>query len=175
MTTSAIILIIIGLLLALTALVGSIIPPIPGPALSLAALVLLSYAKDWAPFSPTFLIVMAVLTVLLEVLDYVIPLIGAKKYDASKTGMWGAVIGMLAGVFFFPPWGIFIGTFVGAFIGEMIAGKEGKKALRVGWGIFLGNMLTRGLKLSFTGIALFFYVTNMFLRVMTTHGHHVRF
>ncbi|RLC08164.1 MAG: DUF456 domain-containing protein [Deltaproteobacteria bacterium] len=162
MTILTIILIIIGFLFALTALAGCIVSPVPGPSFSLVALVILSYAKNWEPFSPEFLIAVAILTIFLEVLNYVIPLIGAKKYDASKQGMWGSVIGMIGGVFIFPPWGIFVGAFAGALIGELIAGKERDSALRVGWGIFLGNMAGIGLKLSFSGIALFLYVTNMF-------------
>jgi len=71
-----IVLIILGLLFALIGLIGCILPVIPGPPLSFFALIILSYAKNWEPFSATFLIIMAGLTILATVLDYVVPAIG---------------------------------------------------------------------------------------------------
>jgi hypothetical protein len=68
---------------------------------------------------------------------------------------------MLAGVFFFPPWGLFIGAFAGALVGELIARKEGREALRAGWGVFVGIMVGTGLKLAFTGVILFFYIKEL--------------
>ena len=83
-----IVLIILGLLFALIGLIGCILPIIPGPPLSFFALIILSYAKNWEPFSTTFLIIMAGLTILATVLDYVVPAIGAKRYGASQLGVW---------------------------------------------------------------------------------------
>ncbi len=157
-----IVLIILGLLFAMVGLAGCILPVIPGPPFSFLALIILSWAKDWEPFSSTFLIIMAGLTILLTILDYVVPVRGAKKYGASKLGLWGSIIGMLIGLFFFPPLGMLIGAIVGAFAGELIAGKEVKKALRAGWGIFVGNMLVIILKLTFSGVILFFYAKEAF-------------
>jgi len=100
--------------------------------------------------------------ILMTLLDYVLPAAGAKKYGASKTGIRGAIIGMATGFFFLPPWGMIIGAFLGAFVGELLAGKDSKKALRAGWGVFVGNILGTGLKLAFSGVALFFYIKEMF-------------
>ena len=155
-------LIILGLLFALVGLIGCIIPVIPGPPLSFLSLIILSYAKNWGPFSQTFLIIMAGLTILVTILDYIIPAGGAKKYGASKSGVWSSIVGMFIGIFFFPPWGILFGGILGALAGELLAGKEGKKALRASWGIFVGYMLSTGLKLVFSGTALFFYVKEVF-------------
>jgi uncharacterized protein YqgC (DUF456 family) len=157
-----IVLIILGLLIAMVGLAGCILPVIPGPPFSFLALIILSWAKDWEPFSSTFLIIMAGLTILLTILDYVVPVIGAKKYGASKLGLWGSIIGILIGLFFFPPLGMLIGAIAGALAGELIAGKEVKKALRAGWGVFVGNMLVIVLKLAFSGVILFFYAKEIF-------------
>jgi len=100
--------------------------------------------------------------IVVTILDYVLPAGGAKKYGASKSGVWGSIIGMLVGFFFFPPWGILIGGIVGAFSGELVAGKERRKALRASWGIFVGYMVSTGLKLVFSGTVLFLYVKEMF-------------
>jgi len=156
-----IVLIILGLLFAFIGLIGCVLPIIPGPPLSFFALIILSYAKNWEPFSATFLIIMAGLTVLATVVDYVVPAIGARRYGASKLGVWGSIIGMLIGFFVFPPWGMLIGAIIGALAGELAGGKKGKKALRAGWGVFVGNIMGIGLKLAFSGAILFFYIKEM--------------
>jgi len=156
-----IVLIILGLLFALMGLIGCILPVIPGPSLSFFSLIILSYAKNWEPFSVTFLIVMAGLTILVTVLDYIVPAIGAKKYGASKLGIWGSIIGMIFGLFIFPPWGVLVGAIIGALAGELVGGKKGKKALRASWGVFVGNIMGIGLKMAFCGAILFFYIKEM--------------
>ncbi len=159
MTTA---LIILGLILVLAGFIGCILPIVPGPPLGFIALIILSYAKDWQPFSGTFLIIMGGLTVIATVLDYVVPAAGARKYGASKFGTWGSILGLLIGLIAFPPLGMFIGGFIGAVIGELLAGRAGGKALRAGWGVFLGNLAGIGLKMAFSGVMIFFYVKEMF-------------
>ena len=155
-------LVILGLIVALIGFVGCILPVIPGPPVSYAALIILSLAKQWEPFTITFLIIMGALMLAVSLLDYVFPAIGAKRYGASKAGVWFSIIGMLVGIFFIPPWGMFIGAFAGAIVGELLVGKGGKKALKAGWGVFLGNMVSIGFKLAYSGVVIFFYVKEMF-------------
>ena len=155
------VIIVIGLILALAGMIGCILPIIPGPIFSFLALLLLSWIKNWQVFSQTFLIVMGSLTALLMIFDYIAPALGAKKFGASKRGLWGSAIGMIIGIFFIPPWGIIVGAFIGELVGELLTGKSGKKALRAGWGILIGNVLGVGLKLAFTTVVLFYYIKAM--------------
>lgn len=157
-----ILLIIAGLLVSIIGLAGCLLPVIPGPPLSFLALIILSMAKGWQVFSPQFLWIMAGLTVLVTVVDYVVPAAGAKKYGASKLGVWGSVTGMLAGLIFFPPWGMLFGAFIGAVLGEFLIGKTGGEALKAGWGVFVGNLVGIGLKIAASGVMLFYYVKEMF-------------
>jgi uncharacterized protein YqgC (DUF456 family) len=155
-------LIILGLIISLAGIVGCILPVIPGPFFSYIAILLLYFAKNGEPFSATFLIITGLATLVVFVLDYIVPVAGAKKYGASNKGIWGSIIGMVAGVFFFPPWGMILGTLLGAFAGEILAGKSAQSALRAGWGVFIGNLLGFGIKLAFCGSMLFFYISGMF-------------
>lgn len=150
--------IILGLLVAIAGIAGSILPLIPGPPLSFLALILVSLAKNWEPFSATFLIIMACAMVVLSILEYILPAGAARRYGASKVGFWGSIGGLIVGIFFFPPWGMILGAIVGALAGELIAGKRGKEALRAGWGVLVGNLIVIGLKLAYSGIILFFYI-----------------
>jgi uncharacterized protein YqgC (DUF456 family) len=90
------------------------------------------------------------------------PAIGAKKYGASKFGIWGSIVGALIGLFFFPPWGVFIGTFLGAVIGEIISGKKDRSVLKIGWGVFVGNILGIGLKFAYSSLVFVIYVIKIF-------------
>ena len=155
-------LIAIGLLISLAGLVGCILPIIPGPPLSFAALIVLSFAQGWEPFSATFLIVMAGVTALVTVLDFVIPAMGARRYGATRAGVWGSVLGMIIGILFFPPLGMFIGAFAGAVAAEMAVERDGKDALRAGWGVFMGTMLATVLKLAASGAMLYYFVKAAF-------------
>jgi hypothetical protein len=161
-TTVMITLVVIGLIISLVGLVGCVLPFLPGPPLSFAALLILSLAKDWEPFGPIFLIVMGVLAVAVSLLDYVFPAVGARKYGASKFGTWGSLAGMIAGLFVLSGLGVLIGGLAGAVAGELLAGKQRDQAMRAGWGAFLGNLLGVGVKLALSGAMLFYYIKALF-------------
>jgi uncharacterized protein len=155
-------LLILSGLLALIGIVGSMLPVIPGPLCSYSALILLSWAKDFTPLGARALILLGLLTVVVSVADNFIPAMSAKKYGASKFGIWGSLIGMVLLMIVFPPWGIFLGSFLGAVFGEVLHGAKGKNVLRVGWGVFLGTMLGTGIKLGFSITVLGFYMMHLF-------------
>ena len=157
-----IVFIIIGCIFLIVGLIGCVVPGVPGPPFSFLALVMLSIAKRWEPFTLNFLIIMAVMTIVVTVLDYVVPAAGAKKFGASKFGFWGAVIGMLVGIIFFPPLGMIIGAFIGAIVGEMIVGKQTYDALKAGWGVFIGVMFGMLLKLIASGVMTFYFIKGLF-------------
>ena len=71
------------------------------------------------------------------VADYIVPAIGAKKFNCSRWGTVGCFAGTIIG-FFFVPIGILLGPFLGAFLGELIARKPVGAALKGGLGAFLG-------------------------------------
>lgn len=157
-----IVLIILGFILIIVGLVGSVAPGLAGPPFSFAALILLSIAKHWEPFSAQFLVVMGGLTGLALVLDYILPALGARRYGASKYGFWGAGVGMIIGIFFIPPWGMIIGAFLGAVAGELIVQDQAQKALRAGWGVFVGFMLGTLFKLILSGVMAFYFIKGLF-------------
>ena len=148
--------------MVLVAVVGSVVPVIPGPPLAFASLLVLSYAKGWGLFSSEFLIIAGALSLLISVLDYILPAEGARRYGASKFGVIGAIVGIIGGFLIMPPLGIVIGALLGAVAGELAANKSGHDALRAGWGVFLGFMVGTGIRLAFSLAMLFFYVKALF-------------
>ncbi|MDH5597699.1 MAG: DUF456 domain-containing protein [Cyclobacteriaceae bacterium] len=128
---------IFGIILLLIGFIGCFIPILPGPPLSYVALLLLQLSEQ-PPFSLEFMITWALITIGVTALDYIVPVYGAKKFGGTKYGVWGSGIGLLLGIFLFPPLGIIIGPFLGAFIGELIAGSSNNSALKAAFGSFLG-------------------------------------
>jgi uncharacterized protein len=151
----------LGALFIIVGLIGCIAPIIPGPPLSYFGLLLLQLKED-PPFSLTFMLILAGVTAAVTIIDYMLPVWGAKKFGAGKWGTWGSVIGLILGFFIFPPLGIFILPFFGALIGELIAGKKGMVALKASFGVFLGFIFGTLAKLIVSGYMFWMFVVNIF-------------
>ncbi len=155
---------ILGFALVLIGFVGSILPIIPGPPISWAGLLFLrwtDYINSGATGYENTLWILLFFVVLVTILDYVVPILGTKKYGGSKRGVWGATIGVVVGLFF-GPLGIIIGPFLGAYIGEISTGKKDRDALKAAWGSFVGFLLGVGLKLMTCGAITFFFIRHLF-------------
>jgi len=150
----------LGVVLTIFGLLGCFLPIIPGPPLSFVALLLLQLKAD-PPFGLTFLLIMAGVTILVTVLDYIVPVAGAKRFGASKAGVWGSTIGLILGIFILPPWGIIVMPFIGALVGEFIVGKKSNAAFRAAWGTFLGFLTGVLLKLIASGVMAFYFFSNI--------------
>ena len=149
-------LIVLGFLLIVIGIIGCVLPIIPGPPLSYCGMLLLSLAYNWKLFNLSFLVVMGIITVFVTALDYIIPLITAKKFGASKYSIWGSIIGMIIGIIFFPPFGLLIGAFCGAVLGELLNNMDSKKSLRAGLGVFIGTVINIFIKLGTSSVIAFY-------------------
>ena len=109
---------VLGAALVLVGFIGSVLPIIPGPPISWAGLLLLKWTDfvvDHGAAYENTLWILLFFVILVTILDYVVPIMGTKKYGGSKRGVWGATIGVVVGLFF-GPLGIIIGPFLGAYI-----------------------------------------------------------
>lgn len=151
---------ILASLFLILGLVGCFISILPGPVLSYCALLFLIPTDKC--LSVASLIFLGILTAVVTVADFIIPALGAKKFNCSSYGTWGCAIGTFLGAFFFPL-GIILGPFLGALIGELVARKNFFMALRGGFGAFLGFLAGTLLKLCFC-IYLIVVFISVFLR-----------
>ena len=152
---------IIGTLLIIIGIVGCIIPGLPGPPLSYVGVLMLQLGPD-KPFTWKFFLTWGIITAAVTALDYIVPVLGTKKLGGSRRGVWGSVIGLFLGMFFFPPLGIIIGPFVGAIVGELSGGKNTEDALRAGFGSFIGFLTGTVLKLIVSGMLTYYFFINLF-------------
>jgi uncharacterized protein YqgC (DUF456 family) len=151
-------LIVLAVLLLIAGAVGSVAPVIPGVPLSWGGLLLLKFIPSTQDdVSWTAIVLLGILTVVITVLDNILPVWGTKKMGGNKKVVWGATIGLLFG-FFLGPWGIIFGPFVGAFAGGLLSGTKFLHAAKHATGAFLGYITGLVLKLITVGLIIFFFV-----------------
>lgn len=151
-------LLIISLLCMIVGIVGSLLPALPGLPISWLGL-LLVYLTPNIETNYWVLGVTLVLTIVISILDYVIPAQGTKKFGGSKYGIWGTNIGLVVGIFAPIPFGFIIGPFAGALIGELIYdSKDTNRATKAAVGSFLGFLTGTFIKFVFSMAFFGFFI-----------------
>jgi len=153
---------IICAVLILIGLVGVIMPYLPGVPVAWLGLFIYAIGTDWERLSVTTIVVFGAITVLALLVDFIAPLLGAKKYKASKWGIIGASIGLFLGIIIFQIWGIILGPLLGALIGELIAGKSTDIALKSALGTFIGFIFGTLMKVVIVLVMAGFFVVSLF-------------
>jgi len=151
--------------MAIVGIVGAIVPGLAGPPFSFLSLLAVSFVGG-VEHSVTFLVVMGVIGAVIFALDYVVPVLGTKKFGGSKAGMWGSTIGLLVGLTLtlfhsFAAIAILAGPFFGAYIGERIAKTPNKEAWKAAFGSFVGFLVGTLLKLIYAFVCLVFIVKDL--------------
>ncbi|MEJ2697479.1 MAG: DUF456 domain-containing protein [Candidatus Sulfobium sp.] len=152
---------ILGGLCIAAGIIGSLVPLLPGPPVSYLGLLLMHFTSRH-PFTTEFLLIYAVLTILVVVLDNLIPVYGTKKFRGSSYGTWGSALGLVAGLLFFPPFGIIIGPVIGAFLGELVRGGGGRQALRSAVGSFIGFLAGTAIKVVLSLVMAYHFIRVVF-------------
>jgi uncharacterized protein YqgC (DUF456 family) len=139
-------LLILGFACMVLGVFGSFLPVLPGPGLSWLGLLLL-YCTNAVPMNYWILGIALLVTVIISILDYVIPAKGTKRFGGSSYGVWGTNIGLIVGIVVPIPLGFIIGPFAGAFIGELIYNStDHKRALKAATGSFIGFLASSFMK-----------------------------
>jgi len=153
---------IFAIILAIVGIVGGVLPVIPGPPVSFAALLCLFFSD--APkgqITVTALIIWGTVALALTIIDYIIPGYITKLSGGHKAAARGATIGLFAGIIF-TPIGMIAGSFLGALIGELVFEKQDlAHSLKAAAGSFLGFILSSGMKVVFSTIVLISIVKSL--------------
>ena len=142
---------VLAILLALIGLAGCIVPALPGPPISWLGVLCAYFCHgtnaDGAPMSLTLLFVLLAVTLIVTVLDYIVPAFMVKSTGGHKAASVGAIIGLFAGMFF-TPIGMIGGSLLGAFLGEFFVEDAGVWAsFKASLGAFAGFLCGTFMKL----------------------------
>ena len=150
---------VFAIIAAAVGIIGSVLPGLPGPPVSWVGILLLFLNGN--DVSLTSLLVWLGVVAVVTVLDYVIPSKFTSLAGGHKAASTGALLGLLAGIFFTPV-GMLTGCLVGAFIGELIATDAGLgTALKAALGAFVGFILSTGMKIAVSGIMAYIIVAKI--------------
>jgi uncharacterized protein YqgC (DUF456 family) len=121
---------------------------LPGNFIILGASILFGWYGGFKEVTLTTLIVLLALALLGELIEFIVGILGAKKYKSSNKAIVGSIVfGIIGGILGIPFFlgigaviGAFIGAFVGAFFVEFVLQKNVDRAMKSGWGAFLGRL-----------------------------------
>jgi uncharacterized protein YqgC (DUF456 family) len=140
-----------------------------GTLIILIGAVLYAFLTNFAILTVKTLIILLVLYLFGEALEYIFIITGAKKFGASNKAIIGAliggIIGAIIGTAFFGVGlivGTFLGIFLGAFLVELIAKKDVVKSIKAGTGGVLGRIGSIAAKIIIAAVMLFI----MFQRII---------
>ena len=152
---------ICAILCGIIGVLGAVLPVLPGPALSFVGMVL-AYFNGGDTITERMLWFWGIVTIVVSILDYILPGYFSKIFGGTKAGITGATIGVFVGLFM-GPLGIILGPFVGAVIGELLHEKKNlDKAITVGFGSLLSFLVGSGVKLILAGFMLYYIVIDLF-------------
>jgi len=138
---------VLAFVLILVGLIGTLLPVMPGALLVFLGMFAGAWADDFSRVGWAVLGVLAILTVLFYVLDFLAGAYGARRLGASRWGVVGAILGALVGMFF-GFIGVVVGPFVGAVVGELLARRGLLEASRAGAGAWIGLVLSIAARLA---------------------------
>ncbi|MBW7458321.1 DUF456 domain-containing protein [Paenibacillus sepulcri] len=149
---------IIVVILFVVGMAGAIFPILPGVLAIYAAFFVYGFFLSFEPFGFWFWTIQTLILAALILADYAVSAWGVKKYGGSKASVIGSTIGIIAGPFVIPAFGLLLGPLLGAVIGELIVGSTFNKSLKVGFGAVVGLFSSMVVKiiLQLAMIILFF-------------------
>jgi uncharacterized protein YqgC (DUF456 family) len=151
-------LLIVGFIFTLIGIAGSFLPILPGPFMGWIGLLLL-YLTSAIPMSYPFLIITFLISVIIWILDYIIPSLGTKRFGGSRWGAIGTTIGLVVGILLPIPLGFLFGAFLGALIGELLYNhKDIKRAFKAAFGSFVGFLASTTLKFMVSLVFMGLYI-----------------
>lgn len=151
------ILVALAAILMLVGILGSFLPMLPGIPVSWLGLLLL-HLTSVIPINYTYLGITLLITIIIFALQYAIPALGTKYLGGSKQGMFGATIGLFAGIFIPIPFAILFTPFVGAYLGEILNKADSRTALKAASGSFIGLLASTFMEFVVTAVFFFLFL-----------------
>lgn len=120
----------------------------PGTFVILTDVIIYAWITGFEEIGFTVILILAVITLVVEALDFYLGMKGAKKYTPSQAAVVASLIGGIVGVIVMTPIllglgvliGIFLGGFCGVLVAEWMEERRLKPAFRASYGALLGRI-----------------------------------
>jgi uncharacterized protein YqgC (DUF456 family) len=150
--------VVLLVLLHLAVLAGllAVILGLGGNFILLGLALLVAWIGDFRTLGPGLWLGLLALAVGGEILEWILGVLMAKRFGATRWGMIGAfaggLVGAAVGTAMFPVLGSLLGALLGGFLGALggeigFAGRGAAAGLKAGTGAFLGRLVATGAKL----------------------------
>jgi len=130
----------LAFVLVAVGMIGSLVPILPGTVLVFVGMILAAWADGFTRVGLPTLLLLAVITVVVYLIDFVAGVYGVERAGASRWAVLGAAVGTFVGLFFGLP-GLLLGPFLGAVVGEFLVRRQIVGAGRAGAAAWLGIVL----------------------------------
>ena len=128
----------ISLIIMMTGLAGIIVPIIPSIPLIWLGTFFYGLFTHFEKITWLTLAILAVVTIASIVFENLANIYGAKKFGATRWGIFGSIIGTGVGLYLGGPVGLILGPAIGTIVFEVVGGQSYKGALKSGLGNFVG-------------------------------------
>lgn len=125
-------------ILFIASFVGIVLPVIPGVLLLWLGFVVYHFIIDGTELSLLFWLTMGLFTFLLLGADFYLNVYFVDQFGGSAWSKWAALIGMVVGLFVYPPFGMILAPLLFVFFIELMIQKSLKKGLFASFGTIAG-------------------------------------
>lgn len=144
-------------ILFLAGLAGTLLPVLPGPLFIWIGMLLYGLIAGFENTGPGFLMMQALLALCVFGVDYFFSALGTRYFGGSRAALWGAAIGLMFGVLFFPV-GLLVGPFAGAAIADLLFRGRAVQALKSGVGASIGFWIALPVKLGLEAVMIIWFI-----------------
>lgn len=115
----------------------TLVPLVPATLVILLGAFLHELLLGFRELSLESWLLLGALALLATLLDNLAALVGARRYGASRAGLWGAFLGGILGLSLGAV-GVLVLPFLLAWLFEYLSGRRAEEALRAAWGTLVG-------------------------------------
>jgi uncharacterized protein YqgC (DUF456 family) len=153
---------VLGAALLVGGVAGLVLPVLPGAVLLVAGVVALAFAGNFTAVGWGTVAFAGVMGLAITAVDWAASVLGAKAFGASKWAILGSAVGLVAGLFLGLP-GIVLGPPLGALVFEYAKDPSFERALKAGFGAFVGFLAGSVVKVTLAFVLLGVVALRLFL------------
>ncbi|MFD2830318.1 DUF456 domain-containing protein [Corticicoccus populi] len=143
--------------------VGVVVPVIPSVLMYWVGFLVYHFLINSDELSWMFWIIAFVLTVIVLISDFIANSYFVKRYGGTKKGEAAAIIGMIVGMFVYPPFGVIFVPFIFVLVIEFIGSRNFDQALKASIGSLLAFLSSAAFNVVIYILLIIWFLLDVFL------------